>query len=291
MPLADQLFEPRETFKKARQEFKGVLPLLPLLQSGRPVEEVLAELVDESRRNPTVVSQLQDAQRYIRSVVIETQDAWAGISAGQSNLLTLVHELEKGRNRASDEAVAFVTFNYDTLIESALTSLSYGDFRGEDIDSLVAKGPYRLFKLHGSTNWGREEESGTIRGFAKCAPDTCAGRPMRPAIAIPVPGKTFECPQSHVDLLQALIPKTSRFIVIGWRAGEKAFLELLSELPAFCPGIVVAEDRQAAQATIAKLPLREPGKCEAFEKKGGFSQFIGGKERAVRGFLARTYLP
>ena len=74
-----------------------------------------------------------------------------GHAAGVSNYSTLVNNIEQFRR--SDEPVILITFNYDTLIERAL-SLTFGDFTFKEIQDYVRWPAYKLFKLHGSVNWG-----------------------------------------------------------------------------------------------------------------------------------------
>src|SRR6185369_5962695 len=68
-----------------------------------------------------------------------------------SNYSTLIRHIE--RLRRSQDPVALITFNYDTLIERAL-SLNFNDFTFKSMDEYVRHPNYKLFKLHGSVNWG-----------------------------------------------------------------------------------------------------------------------------------------
>jgi len=122
---------------------------------------------------------------------------------------------------------------------------------------------FRVFKLHGSVNWGRCLTSGPsvvtqsqqargpwgsaeimIENAAALglSDDYCVvtddkagfvGPPLFPAIAIPVVSKaTFECPPAHVDMLRNLIPEVDRILAIGWRANERDFLNMLRDMNA-----------------------------------------------------------
>jgi hypothetical protein len=54
------------------------------------------------------------------------------------------------------------------------------------------------------------------------------GKPMFPAIAIPVEKKrTFECPPQMLEELAVLLPHITKILVIGWRATEEHFLGML----------------------------------------------------------------
>src|SRR5207245_4694186 len=119
---------------------------------------------------------------------------------------------------------------------------------------------FRVFKLHGSTNWVREIEiNAPIDMRPSSNPEAAIygqmmeriaeihvtdryvfsphdaigitlGKPVFPAIAIPVEKKgSFECPQYLIEELTALLPQVTQILVIGWRATEAHFLALLSK--------------------------------------------------------------
>ncbi len=68
----------------------------------------------------------------------------------QTNYRTLLGEIDQQRK---SEPVCFVTFNYDTLLEEAFSSL---DIRFVSLDDYVSRNDYRIIKLHGSVSWVRE---------------------------------------------------------------------------------------------------------------------------------------
>jgi hypothetical protein len=126
--------------------------------------------------------------------------------------------------------------------------------------------PYKVFKLHGSVNWARAvgpggaysgsenasndpwsvarnniERAASLKigdgftridehpvGLYKGSSHTKVG--LVPAIAIPVEKKAyFECPQLHLEILKELLPDVDRLLLIGWRATEDHFLDLLRD--------------------------------------------------------------
>jgi hypothetical protein len=111
---------------------------------------------------------------------------------------------------------------------------------------------FRLFKLHGSIEWVRVVTqvptgfSGTVEetilnagllGIADpvwtpvdASQEALATFYRVPAIAIPIERKAiFECPPEHFSALKASLPDVDRILVIGWKAGELHFLNLLRE--------------------------------------------------------------
>jgi hypothetical protein len=215
-----------------------------------------------------------------------------------TNHVTLLDRIDHWRN--PQESVCLVTFNYDTLIEDALHDLG---IKLQDFPDYVSNDKFKLIKLHGSINWGREintpiegfEEMGTWQlpqaivelapkldisdkySFVKQYPMRISanGVPLFPALAIPIEAKNdFECPTEHVDTLRELIPKVDKLLFIGWRGAEQPFLELLAAniaQPVNC--LVVAGSVEDAQTTIDNARRANiPGNF--FNVEGGFSNFI-----------------
>ena len=57
--------------------------------------------------------------------------------------------------------MCLVTFNYDTLLEHALAKQFNRTF--DVLDDYVSSPEYKVFKLHGSQNWGRR-----VRASQQC---------------------------------------------------------------------------------------------------------------------------
>jgi len=69
---------------------------------------------------------------------------------GDSNQMRLVQAVETWRGHRQ-EAVLYVTFNYDTLLEAAFAAV-YG-WKRQDMQSYLSWDQFKLFKLHGSWDW------------------------------------------------------------------------------------------------------------------------------------------
>jgi hypothetical protein len=95
-----------------------------------------------------------------------------------------------------------------------------------------------------------------------------------PALAIPLEKKlNFECPDYHQTTLRKCIPETTKLLVIGWRATDAPFLELLSQnLPQQKLVMVVAGGQQDANEVLDRL---QGIKAKEFRRaKGGFTEFM-----------------
>ncbi|MBI2878931.1 MAG: hypothetical protein HYY19_04325 [Candidatus Rokubacteria bacterium] len=96
-----------------------------------------------------------------------------------------------------------------------------------------------------------------------------------PAIAVPMKEKArFECPPAHLEKLKAVLPRVDRILVIGWRAQERHFLDMLREsLTGRVRGMIVSGRRRSdAEEVSDRLSECAPGDYAI--SKGGFSDFV-----------------
>ena len=208
------------------------------------------------------------------------------------------------RWRKDDQPVCLVTFNYDRLIEGALNGAGIAIAQLPDY---IASPRFKLFKVHGSINWVRPirakelpvdhgghqwtaanlviENAAALEfadqfAIATEYPSGFHGRDfVAPAIAIPLEDKIgFECPSDHLRLLEELLPKTDRLLIVGWRATEHHFLRMLcAGLTAPISGHIVCGDTKAGEETLERL--RAAGiKGEYRISDSGFTDMITRRE-------------
>ena len=306
-PLADSLFSNSEpVYVRARGAFPQMHAILPYLirRSGQSVEQVLQRLQDEAPSYPVRHIQLAAVRYYLQYLMTEIGHTWYTEKArGITNHGTLLDQIRHGRR--TKDAVCLITFNYDTLIEQALGN------QADTIPGYISDDRFKLFKLHGSVNWGRKVTS-RISSFnvgndwqiaeeiiANAAtltvsddyeitngipPGGARDRPLAPAIAIPILKKDrFECPAAHSRMLSELIPRTDKILTIGWRATEDHFLDVLSaHLKPGATIIACSGTRESAVETLDKLRAKHI--TAHFEPlAGGFSEMIA--DRQVVRFL------
>jgi hypothetical protein len=274
-PLGEQLFDDRDTVMTPELLRRPVLgPIANEVRSSagvRDVEQVFADLVGRSLTS-TTASQVLNARYYLKSVIETCTTHWAGSRFGwATHHATLVDMLVRDEN--PNREALLVTFNYDLLLEQALAQLGY---KFTALADYVSR-PLKLFKLHGSTNWGRvvgqrsndamppEEEllldpMATINGMTdeivlgnEVDP---AGRLLLPAIAVPVREKDGfdECPPDHVQALTDSIPSVRRLLIIGWRGADKKLPSLIAKhAPALEEVQIVSRDIGSASVTAEHL--------------------------------------
>ena len=319
IPLANQLFENRSEFASIASKLPRLLPLLPELRNrsgNRSVEEVLEELRSIEKNDPYWSRRQQELTAirfYLQQAIWWSEIAMVDRAAGVSNYTTLIGFIE--RFRKSKEPIILITFNYDTLIERAL-SLHFNDFNFEAINDYIRRPTYKLFKLHGSVNWGYP-----IEGDARLDMHQPAERLRNaiidlsdnvyyaddqfavldeprialnkwlyfPAISIPVQTKShFSCPKEWLPHLDTLLNGVSNLLVIGWRGAEEHFLKrvvpVLNKNADFHLSIVSHTDISANE-TQAQLQRAGLVPARTWLYPGGFTKFISNGDAKV--FLRR----
>ena len=319
LPLAKDLFANRPLFIEAINAFpqcKTIVSRLrdPAVTSGHAsIETRLQEIEEEAKTYDRGRQELAAVRCYLQIAISRCESRWRNVTSGITNHLSLLREIE--RLNKADHPVCLVTFNYDTLLEGALADLGLGIKEMDDYTRRPTL--FRLFKLHGSVDWGRRVEvafpanlnpgnshaalkylvehgsEGKITNhFSRCDPSTMRppGEPdtpaLFPAIAIPVEKKqVYECPEYMVDDLNKLLPQVTKIIVVGWRARETHFLDLLKQhLKRGVYLTVVAEGQKEADDIRVRinraLPNNQPSSNA--ETAAGFTIFMrSGRLQAI----------
>jgi hypothetical protein len=303
-PLAKELFLPVPQFRVVSQQYSRLQPLLAYLESQENVEEILEEFRTKAEKDTECRSQLMAIQYYLRQVIRSCQRSWTEHTYGASNYKTLLDQVR------SYPRVCFVTFNYDTMMESALEGI---DVPLQKIGDYVSHRKYSLIKLHGSIDWWQwipkvttrisqneqPDEQTMIRAAPvvgeRCVVDRADSEPpsayeyyfFLPALAIPTVSKhTFVCPPEHVEALNRLIPEVTQIAIVGWRAGERNFLKMLKE-GLRNPVRVIAACANVAEAEATLGRLRAEGINGDFKATpGGFTEFV--VNRRIESFLGAS---
>jgi hypothetical protein len=307
-PLAKDLFLDRH---HALGEIVGKYPklthILPYLRepsNGRSVEQMLESLQEEGKGNPESQREFASVRFYLCDLLHKVTEEWSSRTNGVTNYAPLVRDILRFNN--SGEQVCLVTFNYDLLLERALYTFDFKRRLPED--HLDSHPILKLFKLHGSVDWSRIvelpegtrllpqhliEQAHTIRLSDKfvLANSTSPydmhnfGKPIFPAIAIPVQTKTeqyFECPITHRTSLAGMLKDITKILIIGWQAREAHFLEMLrSNIPRLRHVMVVGGNASDAETTLRYF-VDQVGVSistdNVFVGQGGFTNFIVNQE-------------
>ena len=310
-PLASELFhDDKHRFGDIVARYPRLHPILGRLREphkGRSVEEELQSLQDEAEAYPEGKRQLLSVRYYLRDLLAEVTEHWLRRTR-LTNYAPLIDQIL--RFRTDSEPVCLVTFNYDLLLDRALTSFGYNP---KSLDRYFdAHSTLKLFKPHGSVDWARFvdaspgsrlgptqliEQADTIKlsddYVVSNATDptqlSAYNRPILPAIAIPVQTKsedTFEWPPRHRAYLEELLPSVTKILIIGWQAREAHFLQMLRQkLPMGGRRVehmlVVGKNSDDAKATLHFFAseLGQSGYKQSHSYANeGFSQFVANRE-------------
>jgi len=315
MPLADELFGDRPSFATTIDQFPESKPIIPRLRLAQPgsgwVEQALEQFQTEASEHPPRYRQLAAIRFYLQVMLDHAQRTWEqSVAHGITNYGTLLDQIERWRSRYG--RVCFVSFNYDTMLEN---SLAAAGVCLDTLDDYVHHDACRVIKVHGSIDWAHDVnsplEATASRDPARAATELIARaaeldispsyrlvrrgtfglnlttdkpEPIFPAVAIPVTTKGFECPDEHLRVLRELIPQVTRLLIIGWRATESYFVDLLRALRV--PQVtVVSGSRDRAQEVVDRLKgERLGGKYSAsaegftdFVARGAADEFLGAR--------------
>jgi hypothetical protein len=298
-PLASQLFSLR--FAKDIARFPDCAQVVTYLRgAGTNVESELQKLQMDF---PDGAKQLAAIRYYLQFMMTGCQAIWEDLTNGINNYKTLLYVISQ--RKTSDRKVCLVTFNYDTLLDEALSTVEVKISRMADYLAY----DYKLIKLHGSTNWGRDIQNGVkdldhrsewdvVNELTNRARELIPGQtytitrqrpiafsqgspriPLIPALAIPVEDKQeYVCPVDHVETMKESLPQVTKLLIIGWRAGDKLFLQELSQgIPAGTPAMVVCGNPDSSNQ-IANAISGAGVQARFTPASGGFSHIIRSRE-------------
>ncbi len=264
-PPAKDLFDPtRHNFREAAFEYHEAGALIGAIrsqvQSGIGVEQALEEYVGYANDgDPETIRGLLAVRYYVAQVVRECARDWTRMAGNVTNYRILVYHIERWRRQHDDKGL-MVTFNYDTLLEDAFSAIIDVSPSLDLMAGPIAQGAVINFPA-------------TI-----------------PAIAIPTQTKSsFECPQDHLDALEEWLPHVDRILIIGWRAQEQHFLDLLKMHLGKKDGVealVVSSKQENAQIITSSLGLALPEAHFHPSAAEGFSHLVASAE-AVNALLDR----
>lgn len=278
-PLATQLFDRRPNFERVlHPRFSKAAPLVDdarrTVIRRQNLEALLDRYVTLGETSDRARRELLAVQFYLQQTLAECGSQWLDQHAGVTHYRSFLDLLD----REHGEPVLLVTFNYDLLLDDACVSVLGWNL--SSFDQYVAEEDFKLFKVHGSVDWGHRVEfardgidypDGLEMRLISAAPSLVPGRQFEffrsrhdvyvdelharvPALAVPVASKwAFECPDDHLNVLRAALPEVRSLLVIGWRAGEMHFLDILKKLRRSTPVTIVSSGTERARETAAAL--------------------------------------
>lgn len=266
------------------------------VRSGQPFERAIKSHVQNP--NPYV-------QRQVREVPIALHQFFYRVS---HNYTTEAINYSDVLNRTIGNGIetAFITLNYDTLLERSLQKIVGESFRTRD--SYVGSKDWLLVKLHGSIDWGYPWASSPIpalEAVRQLEPPDRKGELIEiglsgdlhrentlyyPAMALPVEGKYgFVCPPDHIARLKGFITDCQAYLFIGCSGSDEDMFEFIGGNPGqvLLGGLVTgkSDHTEVLRRFRARVPaaISPPLSGDRYIFSGGFTKFL---EQKLDSFLA-----
>lgn len=292
-------------------DFRGILSelrrasLASVDPLGPPAVEDLLQIYQneaDGRGDRDRRIQLAAVRFYLRDLA----QGWSSRHTLEDNYVSLLDRINH-RRWLTDAQVALVTFNYETLLESALAIIEHRDPAerptcDSQLSEYVAEDrPFIVLKPHGSWQWAREVTRHAItnapirpvdlirnvdtlefgeRFFCVDRADTAlVGESEQtvvfPCLALPLRSKEFSWPSSHSDALDRCIRQVTHLICVGWRAQEAHFLSRWGAARKPLRGIQIVTQHDVG-ATAVERRLQEAGieSLNVIKAHGGFTDYI-----------------
>lgn len=266
LPLANQLFSPLHHQNILLDEYNLMGIASPLrskyntLGDKFDVEAELARIsktATERSDTNTFLSLFKTRfylQNLIRTLTLTTLEN----THAHTVYVDLLTQLKDWIDESPDSRfVDIVIFNYDNLVEKAMDNVYSVDWRLKNEDNQLTAyysgKNLRIYKPHGSINWGREILKGDnqysysnnneafrefdqlelTHSFQNIDPNIFlhgASRNFVPAIAVPFKEKAGfdECPQEMQMKMLEAVNNADKMITLGWKGADKNFTNLLT---------------------------------------------------------------
>lgn len=309
-PLAEQLL----TYGTVAEQYPGSMTVIDYVQrvmaeNAIPFEDALARFGEQAERRTFRQQHLIAFRFYLCDVIRTVSNAWISSTHGKTRYLTLLNYLLDWQEE-TNEPIRLVTFNYDTLLENAISNV-FPEWRFNSFPSYLAGPKWSLLKLHGSVTWARRVDADTrLQGpnfdraiaaansfarsdigfeirdpLAASAPESQSA--VAPALAVPMTGKMdFECPREHVAALTSWIPDVTRVRVCGWRAAEEHMVEVLNGIsPGYLLGVVSGSQDDLVEVHDRLGLAGERGK-PALDEPNGMKALVDNLPNQLRHLLA-----
>ena len=299
-PLTDHLINERyldvDIIKKYKEASDLISELAPqVITQKKSFENLLTSIMKNTGQHVHRKTQFIGLQFYLRDYFEKLSNNFHDIN----NYRTLISKI----NDHSNGQAHLATFNYDTLLER---SIGYDRFQSSS--SYINTHPY-VTKLHGSHEWAFIGSKNSNRIIDEIHPVTTAYEYFKrdpnyinsirnkgtnpyhineigghseshnifqlPAIAIPIIDKQeFLCHNHHIEILKRNMEQADRMLVIGWKAGDSNFLDIIKDyLKEDALLTVVSKKIETAKEIVDKLKqIKNFSKAEYYGD--GFAKFV-----------------
>lgn len=309
MPVTSDLFNPHlREVAAANAAFPAAVPIAARVRRAQlaaakkkrtiDVEAELQMIADRGRGQPEIRDQLVAMRFWLRDRIRDSQHSVLAGQGGVTRYHDLVNDLGDWA-AANQTRVIFVTFNYDTLLDAALTAYSpemYERLNEQPIRVPKVDQYWGLFRPHGSIEWNERwtldqlpgsgtKTAGYLRDLVDGDPEFDLGELGQwriggrvetfhiPAIAVPLLTKSrFAWPRMHGEALEQLLPQVTHAVTIGWRGREQHFAKTLQLISHEVPIVFTGRNENSAHE-IATTAAAQIGREKAAYAVGTMESF------------------
>lgn len=271
-------------------------------------DELYKEL---QRNNESVKAQLLSFMFYVHDIIRNSELEVRQHNQGNTNYTRLLDRLQQ-HDVDEKMGISLVTFNYDTLLDTACSQL-YPTWEFNDFDDYI-KGisSVRLYKPHGSLSWKKTHTNSpnipyrlsSIKGllnptaygifdhneqidhyyFEHVEHITRGDTITEPILALPYREKTsFAFPRNHIDALTRDMAKATHILTIGWRGEENHFQKEF--LVNVLKGVKILNINKGGQNITVNMQRALGDKISSMQSfTDGFTAFLDNKI-LLEGFL------
>lgn len=160
-PLGNDIFGVRANFREIYDKYAGAKSLSHSINSGNDIEDFFQKKWDLAveKNDKHTLANIINIQYCLQELFYKISTEYSK-NIGVSNYHVLIQQAHDYYIETGEE-VAFITFNYDLLLEYAL--IQHYNEETEISKQTYTKYPIKIFKPHGSCNWFRKfkgEKSG-----------------------------------------------------------------------------------------------------------------------------------
>ena len=298
-PVVASLFATK-SFDMVLKDFPAAQALMSSVRTavrgGKPFEaEIKAHVENE---NPYVQRQVKELPVALQQYFFRVSNSYTAEAINYSALV----------NRTVGQGIrtAFITLNYDTLLEQSLQKVTGTSF--VERNAYIKSNDWLLAKLHGSVDWGywwastaspvseavnQFEPPRQGRDLIQVGLDADLRRDnvvYYPAMVLPVQGKyDLVCPPEHTTRLEEFLADCSAYLFIGCSGNDEDLFDFLTSCvrQVLLGGLVTGgiDHTDVRQRFAKKMPavLSSPLGREKHVYQHGFTPFLAEK---LDGFLA-----
>ena len=262
------------------------------------LEGILNSFLDRSERSVNAKQSLLGLRFFMKDLVKSYENRSKERTPNSNSYVRILRKLQQWQE-TTDLPINLVTFNYDTLLDSACERIFHINLTSarssgwDSLDTYIENSRIKLYRPHGCIKWVRQADyigdqlfaEETVRNmdlslysinFSRNELED--GQNEIPALALPFKdNKQFEWPDKHRDEFMHSLKGVTKVFLIGWRAAEPHFIKLIKDsINPKARWIIINRSAESGNVVIANLEKLQIKNTFRYDK--GFSKFVNSQE-------------